>query len=607
MSDPKSTSREDRAWLYATGAIVAALLLPAAAVGAALWWAGRKLHLGRIEGGILIAVGVVGFALDGADHLADYFGWWPGGIFDARPWFPPPVLPLILTGCIIAGAGLLVSGTFIASKVPNPFKRKSSPLDSPSILPTDADRAVAKIVAPPGGLTVEADQHSILTTQTDGRRFPIGVTVPGGQPVYLTETELGYHTVLFGSTGSGKSETLKTMTGAMGDLGWDIIVLDLKEDTKPGGLRDFCRDYAQYHALPYQEMRLSDTDPEYWFNPFRGMGADEARDTILTLAPADDYFWGALSSQMIGQGLALLFDAHLVAPSKFPAPSPFELGRLFSQGEKMPAYSKDMRAAVLTGRDDRTKDDYRAISSPTPDEAKNAPGLGAKLMTIYQSNAGRAVLRPGQRSDGSPKRELDVTAPGITYIGLDSLGKPELTRMISAATLQRMSVEAAQRTTGSASIKPRALIVDEANNVNRGILQNLLSRARSARLAMILATQGPLDWDVDQSGGKGQGVAGFNALAQNLNIAIIMRQGEPESATVCAEFIGKRSVYQTSSRIVGDELTDVSARQTLDYWVPPDELRSMRVGDAVLRVGVPDPRIEFVKIVQRDAKAVARR
>jgi hypothetical protein len=193
--------------------------------------------------------------------------------------------------------------------------------------------------------------------------------------------------------------------------------------------------------------------------------------------------------------------------------------------------------------------------------------------------------------------QVNVTTPDY----LDSQGKPDLTRIVSSAVLQRMSVYSSQRTTGSTDreVKRRFLIVDEANWVDRQIVQNLLSRARSAGIAMVLCTQGPMDW-IDPKGGNA-----FATLSQNTNVCIVMSQGEPKSAELLAEYIGKQKTLNTMQKMVDDKLVDSgSAREALDYIIQPDELRSLSIGQAILRVGKPKVRICWVQIKIRDPKMI---
>ena len=601
--DKKKSDSDEATFAIIVGAAIALLLAPAALVAFLAWLLLRRL--GRIEGALITGLGVFGLWLGRGDYVTQYWSWWPGVFWGAAEWWQVPALPLLLVAAVFTGIALMLQGTAIAAKVPSPFRKKDNPLEVDEIIPDSAGRELTKVAAPPQGLLPNIADHSLMSKKETSRLIPIGVGLQG-KPVCLTEAELGYPSVVFGATGSGKSVYLMTLIAALLDLGWDGLVIDQKEDTKPGGLRDFLATYASTHSIPYQELRLSDPDPQYFFNPFRGMPPDEAADAILTLAPADDFFWGAMSQSMTRQAVTLLYAAHEVDPTAHPYPDPFALANMF---RNLTTQSKAAREAVLMNMRHRyDKDDFRTLSHPTDSEKKNAEGFSAKILTMYQSAAGRACLRPGQRTDGSPKLELDVTRGGITYIGLDSLGKPELTTAISAFTLQRMNVEASKRTTGSASaVKPMFLIIDEANTVNRKILQNMVSRARSARITPILATQGPLDWNVEQATGKGQGAAGFNALAQNINVAIIMNQGEPESAQVCAEFLGTREVFQTSQRITEDGLIDATARTNQDYYVSPQKLRELEIGEAVIRVSRPGYRVEYVRVAMRDAEAILRR
>jgi hypothetical protein len=90
-------------------------------------------------------------------------------------------------------------------------------------------------------------------------------------------------TLLFGAAGSGKSETVKTVAGGLLDLGWDGLVVDLKEIGYPGSLGDWCAQYAGHHNVSYQALWLSDPNCGFWFNPLAGMGPDEMRNILLSL------------------------------------------------------------------------------------------------------------------------------------------------------------------------------------------------------------------------------------------------------------------------------------------------------------------------------------
>ena len=422
----------------------------------------------------------------------------------------------------------------------------------------------------------------------------------------LSEAELRTHMMLLGATGSGKTETIKVLAGSLLGLGWSGMVLDLKEDAGSGGLREWCEQWAAMHSAPYQELCSSVRESDTWFNPLDGLGPDEIRDTILALQEFDDAHWANVNKEMLGQLVNLMVWAHQADPVRFKAPTMYEMGKILAQ-DNLPAATKQRRAVVtaLPGVD---AESFSVLTSPADATKKSAPGYGAKLTQIFETQAGRTVLRPGPENT---RRVIDVTAGGLTYIGLDSLGKADLTQMVSAAVLQRMSAYAAARTTGLSDEgpkrHPRFLIVDEAGWINRHIVTNLLARARSAGIAVILCTQGPLDW-IDKQGDD------WGMMTNNVNVALIMKQGSPESATLCADYIGQALKEVTSETVrtskgllwdkpmrnaSGEVMESHSIREDMAYLIEPEDLRKMQVGDVVVRTGTPTTEVKWGKVRMR--------
>jgi hypothetical protein len=136
------------------------------------------------------------------------------------------------------------------------------------------------------------------------------------------------------------------------------------------------------------------------------------------------------------------------------------------------------------------------------------------------------------------------------------------------------------------------------------MLLELLSRARGAWIPTIVATQGPTDFHTHVPGEPG-----LESLAQNSNITIILNQGEPTNAELCAGILGKQETMKYSHVLREGELMDGigSARSMVDYRVPPDELRRLGIGEAVIRVGKPNEWVRWLKFPRRDPNHVAGR
>ncbi len=586
---PQSTQGSDMKWmLWLAGGVAAVLvLIPTLFAGGAFF--GLRGRLRRWEWATLLVGGLVALMIAGG--IGWYLSWIGALVFGGDRWRIPfaQVLGLAL---LITGLGGLLDGTAIGAKIPNLW-RKQRIGDRPQLIPSEAEREKLSVVAPPV-LLPDAMSHTVsVQTEQGMRTFPIGID-RYGRPFHLSEKEIETHALIFGATGSGKSVTIQVLAAGLMDLGWSGMLLDLKEDTKPGGLRDWCSEYASAHSMPYQELRLSDENPQFWFDPLSGLNQDEARDAILSLTKFDDEYYKNVCKAVLGQLLNLMYLANQIDPAGVSKPTISEISRILAS-PSIPAATKKLRAVVAHGMPHIDIDNtMRSMVNPSKVEQDQAASWGFKLGNVIQTRAGSLVLSPNQH-----RRMLDVTAPGLIYIGLDSQGKQDLTKMVSSAVLQRISADAAQRTTGNQQGQKgrKFLIVDEANWVDRTITQNLLSRARSAGISMVLCTQGPLDW-VDKDGDD------FAKLAQNTNVAVFMRQGEPRAAEMCADYIGKAKFMDVTYSQRDDALMNAgSVRENEDHIVSPDELRNLRIGEAVIRVGAPQTRMEWVKVIQRPASA----
>lgn len=595
--------------LAAGAAVLTLALWPAAVVAVALFFLLRR-HLGHREGWLLLAGATVAFFADAGRLSSEWLSWW---FFDVAlgesgprtaALISPPWAPTLVASLWFVGLLLALTGTRIAGRVQqlNPLHHDKA-LDGQSgssILPTLSQKQKVSLASPPGGITPRLDDHTVAHPDRFGKReIPLGLD-GNGVPVHVTEDELRMHAMIFGSTGSGKTETIKTLAGALLDLGWFGHVLDLKEDTKPGGLRDFCYEYANFHAVPFQELRLSDPAPSHWFNPLANMGPDEVRDTILALQTFDDGYWQSINKQMLGQLVNLFYYANEIDPDRFPQATMYDLGKVLSHGEGMGREKtvRQMLATVIDANDALSSEDFHTILRPAADHAKSAAGFGARLTAVYETQAGRTSLRAG-----GTKSEYDITLPGLGYIGLDSQGKFDLSNVVATAFLQRTSVWAAQRTTGAIVDRTqRFLIIDEGSVLNRQVVHTILTKARSAGITVVLCSQSPLDFETGQ-----KDAAGFSALAQNANVMVFMAQGEPEAAEICAEFIGKEDTLESMMQFRGSTLMrSGSVRKEQNYKVEPDDLRRLGIGEAILRVSKPAERISWVGVMMRSPRATVR-
>ena len=594
----KSDDEDNTLPLYGLAAVVAFVLAVPTLLGFALFLLGRRLGLRRLE---YIVVGLVGLLA-----LAWNWSWLLGGYTDwLLSFFPgrelrllPPALPSLVFAVPVASLFGLIAGTSVGEKLPGKaLGEKRSILDQESLIPNANEKRRVDI-SQPDGLLVSAADHSVTggAGKPGDRNLPLGRD-KHGKTVGITEKELGMHMLVMGSTGSGKTVTLQTLSTALMDLGWRGLVLDLKES---GDLEDYFGVYTRTHAIPFQSLMLSDAAPSYWLNPLLGMRADSALDALMMTQRYGDNaaYYEAINRKMAAQALNLLYDAHEADPQQFPYPAIGDLGRLIAQGANLPQASKKMVASVLVANPSRTKEDYSSLVKPNQTEAEAASGLGTRLTNMLETAAGRTILRPS-----AERPPLDVTMDGLTYIGLDTQGRPEMSQVLAGFVLQRMAVYAADRTIqvnrGNAP-RPKFLIIDEANQVKaRPIILTLLQKARQAGITVILATQSPTDW-IDEIGND------WDSMSQNCNVSVIMSQNAARAAELCADLLGKERKVSAGLQYLDGEVYDAgSLRESEEYRVSPDQLTQLSIGEAIIKVGKPNHRVVWTKVAQRDPTAHA--
>ncbi|MEU6037476.1 helicase HerA-like domain-containing protein [Actinomadura sp. NPDC047616] len=603
-------------YLFTTVVMVALAFLLVAfvpAVCAAVVFLALRRVLARRDWAILTLAGVAGFAVYARANALSY-GYWLLSFADRGPGDPlrVPVTVVLCVAAVLAGCTGMIMGRAIGSPVAalssflrmktkvlavldGTWMRRKESVDDP-ITPTKVRRDMLKrrvsgrvplseIPAVRGPHATEKARRTPLKAKA----IPIGLG-RRDRPVFLSVQELGMHGAVVGSTGSGKTVTLMWIIGAALDMGFDVTVIDMKEDTEPGGLRDFLRAYARMHRVPMQEIALGDERPGYWFNALAGMSADEAFDTIMTMVEFDDAYWQALNRKVLQQVVQMCYQAGEVAPDRFPPPTMLDIGKIMEQGEHMRGAVKERVLAI-----DRVHgagycvERYPNVLRPSRDEANSAASFGTKLTGLYDSGVGRRVLVPG-----GDRQMIDVRRDGLTYVGLNSLGQPDMAKILSSSALQRLSVYAAQRIQGRApKDRPRLIVVDEANFIDRTIAMNMLSRVRSALFNMILCTQGPTDW-IDKDGDD------WSRLTQNINWLIAMAQSSPESAEKCAEFLGMRDNNKFSERLGrSGHPQQFNLMEEEEFIVSTQELRDLGTGEAYLRVNKPESRVEYVVVPMR--------
>lgn len=576
----------------------------------------NRLGLGGIERLVMGCVGALWLYLEGADSFTGYMSaaWTgalrlaaltdadPGGGWASVGWAAVTGLALGSVLTALTSSELYSSAKGRLGRLLRPFKRKELRQVTPSSelgLGDDAAEMAKRVAmdGTTGSKRIDRDMQIVRKTADIHGLFPVGTIGSSGAPeVYsLDSRDYSTHGVVFGSTGSGKTETLKRLAWGLLEVGWDGIVVDLKEDVGRDGLRDWLYAYAQENDVPYQEIYTSKGDQnEYWMDACKDLREDEVQELILAFMSFDDAHWQSIIKNCLSQILRLAFMTHELLPDKY---GPITMQRLYEMtigidDKNLNSVKQKYRPMIEDVRKNTPSEDHPNLDvsfsrmlKPTSSDAMQFASLGAKLGTYLTTAAGRALFRESKMTDGTPRKEIDVTKPGLIYVGAASTGQEDIAKYFAASVLQRLRLEIDRRNADRTqdSYKPRFVIVDEASIVDRQMCKAILSKGRSAGVSLILATQSPKDWN-DEAGQD------FNTIMANVNVAVFMKQTDIDSAALCSKHIGTDQATVSASRTVDEHFTLVeSVDQVLRDDVArfkPERIRNLGQGQAVVWVSM---------------------
>lgn len=481
-----------------------------------------------------------------------------------------------------------------------------------------------------------------------GEALDINTGQPLGRLDGLFGAELRTHGAVLGMTGSGKTVFFTRLIRQALEAGFDVTVIDLKEDAEKDGLEEFLELECRRLGLKYQSWGLGYDADEflYYLNPLDGLDLDSAKNAITALQEWDDGHWQALGKQRLADLLIFLTVSSRLRPDVWEPATLFEIGRYLSEigtgaideivasirGRKgakpldvilqqVPPGSIQAEVirrykAIMAASDDQ----LRAVGVPDPvmlrdpqssrgmvynlfmldaQEKQAASGLGQRITNAFTSetyiNGGYSPTTPN-----SPVRRypLDLIGSNVVYLGLSVQRQTDTAKAMASAVLQRYIAECGNRQSFSSrpELRPRLILIDESSKVDIGIIAEGLARCRSAGYFFIFSTQQTTDW----------GPEGWLSVVGNINWVASLRQTNPQARIDTAEYIGKEIRQFTTRSISSDQTAfgyewaggvreSYSTREAEDYRVSPELFQRLPTGQVIITITDAPMRKEYVE------------
>ncbi|MEA2160981.1 MAG: conjugal transfer pilus assembly protein TraD [Solirubrobacteraceae bacterium] len=395
-----------------------------------------------------------------------------------------------------------------------------------------------------------------------------------GAPVMLGDRQLSAHGLILGASGAGKSTTLLAILTDHIRRGRPVVAIDMK------GSPAFARTLADAAAAAGRDFRVWSPDGPAGWNPLQHGNATELKDKLISTERFTEPHYQRAAERYVQLALQVLHEADPDRSATLDrVVSLMEPQRLATMVRHLPGE----RAAHV--------EEY--LAGLTPDQVSAVRGLGTRLAIISESHTG-AFLRPGEDAVDLPAA---LEGRQVVLFSLNSSIYGKLSAQLGTLAIQDLVTASGHRLdrTRDAAHLPQALVgIDEFSALGGDNVVSLLARGRESGVSVLLATQELADLDRAGRGLRDQ-VLGVTA------VKIAHRQDVPASAQTIAQMAGTTKIWEPTYQIgrgpFGRYETSRGTRRAVEQFVVhPNEIKSLKTGQAVIITKVPGAQVRTVRV-----------
>ena len=443
-----------------------------------------------------------------------------------------------------------------------------------------------------------ASTHRLPSAPMPRGEIKIGTRLKDGHPVYLTDEKRTTHVQVLGATGRGKTESviLPWMVQDFAVKGSPVVLIDGKGD--PELVRRF-REYAEtpqnrddIYVFDLMSKDSCAINPLKWGTPL------QITDRIMSSFEFQDPYYKAVQSE------GLLTIVTLIAKSRHGVT--FKLiDRALRDMEFLTELNDDLS-------DTEFKLKVRAILNLKDSERMSQfSGLLSQISPFVNGEIAELVNGPL-----AGKRELSLSSvlsdqpwdPEAALILIPTLMYPEAGRVLGRMLLQEVAYSVGRLCVTGKANKFASVFLDEFSSYAYPGFEQILNKARSARVALHLSHQSTGDLEsVSPEFAK--------IVNTNTNIKCLLGLNDPDTADFFARHMGTETSTKFTERVEEkesffgskDERTgSKSMRETEAYKIHPNRLKNLNAGEGIIHVpGKPDAVTEEIQFFDLHSLGIA--
>jgi len=421
-----------------------------------------------------------------------------------------------------------------------------------------------------------------VASNNDKAHKPSGVMQVGYERnAFLTDRNLNYHTQVIGGSGAGKTNLLKVMLEDRIAKGHAIIFFDFKGEVD---LIDWMAGATGYYGRRDDLAMISMADPKtsYAYNPI-GLGTE----TEISSQVMNAFTWSETFYKNSAEN-ALLIILKAFCYQRDMTGDTFHLGDLY-RFLTDPSFRMDMVSAVsqLNYPEMFRGDLQRICEELSTNKKENYLSLITQISKILNSSAGEIVAHKIGHDEEFNLKEA-MSSGKITYFMMNNLKLKETASIMGKLILQDL-----MKTVGNIyddrnyKRNPVTLIIDEFASFATPDFGEFIEKARGAGISIVVTYQSRKSLDhIEQS----------LALKMNENTAnkIVFQVQDSEDVEWFCSLLGtkttEKETYQTEVGLFGDTKTGAkSMREVEEYVIHPNEIKKLKLGQALLYCSKVDP------------------